>query len=128
MSRRLLVAPGLALLAVLAAVLLPLQHMVVAVSQSGPDPIQAPEVETTYRSLLQTEGISVLLAASIPLLIALVPVCLAGGRHARRAEVVAAALLAAFVVVAGFSIGLFYLPAALAATVAARRSPPATPA
>jgi hypothetical protein len=125
MQRRRLVAPALALLAAAAAVFLPIQHTVV--SQSGPGP-QTLMLETGYRSLLETEGSSILLAAGLPVLIALVPVGFAGGRHARRADVVSAVLLVAFVIVAGFSIGLFYLPAALAAIMVARGSSTATPA
>jgi len=126
MRRAHLVAPGLALLAAGAAVLLPLQHSVV--SQSGPGPLQTLELETAYRSLLQTEGASVLVAAGLPVLVALIPLAFAASRHARRAEIASAVMLAGFVVVAGFSIGLFYLPAAVAAVLVARRSPTPTPA
>jgi hypothetical protein len=124
MRKALLVAPGLALLAAVAAVAavcLPLQHEVV--SQAGPGPLDTLELETAYRSLLQTEGASVLVAAGLPVLVALIPLAFAVGRHARRAELVSTVLLAGFVVVAGFSIGFFYLPAALAAVLVARRSP-----
>jgi hypothetical protein len=121
MPKRLLVAPALAALAALAAVFLPLQRTVV--SQSGPGPLQTLELQTANRSLLQTEGISILLAAGLPLLIALMPVSFAASRRpARLAEVVSAVLLVGFVIVAGFSIGLFYLPAALAAILVARRT------
>lgn len=116
----LLVAPGLAVLAALAAVFLPVQHTVI--SRSGPGPLHFPVLETGYRSLLQTEGASILLPAGLPVLIALLPLAFAGTRHARRAEILSAALLGVFVVIAGFSIGLFYLPAALAAILVARRS------
>lgn len=121
MRRALLVAPGLAVVAAVAAVFLPLQQTVV--SQSGPGPLQTLELEYASRSLLQTEGASVLVAAGLPVLVGLVPLAFAGGRQARRAAVVSAGLLAVFVVVAGFSIGLFYLPAAVAALVVARRTP-----
>jgi hypothetical protein len=120
MRRRLIVAPALALLAAVAAVFLPVQHTVM--SQSGPGPRQTLELETAYRSLLHTEGISILFAAGLPVLIALVPQIFAASRHGRRAEIISAVLLGAFVVVAGFSIGFFYLPAALAAILVARRS------
>jgi hypothetical protein len=126
MRRNLLVAPGLALLAAVAAVLLPLQHTVV--SQSGPGPLQTLELEIAYRSLLQTEGASILLAAGLPVLVALLPLAFAASRYTRRAEICSAVLLSGFVVVAGFSIGLFYLPAALAAILIARRSSTPTPA
>ena len=120
MRRDLLIAPGLALLAAVAAVFLPIQHTVV--SQSGPGPRQTLELEFAYRSLLQTEGASVLVAAGIPVLIALLPLAFAARRHARRVEIGSAVMLSGFVVIAGFSIGLFYLPAALAAILIARRS------
>ena len=120
MQRRLLAAPALAFLGAAAAVFLPIQNTVV--SQSGPGPKHTLELEWAFRSLLQTEGISILLAASLPVLIALAPMSLAGGRHAHRAESVSAALLVGFVIVAGFSIGLFYLPAAVAAIIVARRT------
>lgn len=116
----LLVAPGLALLAALAAVFLPVQHTVV--SQSGPGPKETLQLETGYRSLLQTEGASIVLAAGLPVLIAVLPLAFAGGRHARRVEIFTAVLLTIFVVIAGFSIGFFYVPAALAAILVARRS------
>lgn len=109
----------------MAAVFLPLQQSVV--SQSGPGPLQTLELEYAHRSLLQTEGASVLMAAGLPVLVALMPLVFGAGRHGRRAEIVSAVLLAVFVVVAGFSIGLFYLPAAMAAIVVARRTPARSP-
>ena len=125
MRRGLLVAPGLAVVAAVAAVFLPLQQTVV--SQSGPGPLQTLELEYASRSLLQTEGASVLVAAGLPVLLALVPLAFAAGRQTQRAAVVSAVLLAVFVVVAGFSIGLLYLPAAVAAIVVARRTPARSP-
>jgi hypothetical protein len=92
------------------------------VSQSGPGPKHTLELEYGFRSLLQTEGASILPAAGLPVLVALLPLGFAGGRHAHRAEIISAVLLSMFVVVAGFSIGFFYLPAALAAILVARRS------
>jgi len=124
MRRTLLIAPGLALLAAAAAVFLPVQHSVASVS--GPDPLQTVQVESFSRSLLQTEGASVLLAAGLPVLIALLPPVFAAGRHARRVEILSIILLSAFVILGGFSIGLLYLPAALAAIVVSRRSPTRT--
>ena len=126
MRRDLLIAPGLAVLAAVVAVLLPIQHTVI--SQSGPGPLQTLELETAYRSLLQTEGASVLVAAGLPVLVALLPLAFAAGRHARRVEIGSAVVLSAFVLVAGFSIGLFYLPAALAAVLVARRASTPRPA
>lgn len=105
--------------------LLPVQQT--QISQSGPGK-HTLMLEYAHRSLLQTEGLSILVAAGLPVLVALLPLAFAGSRHARRAEIVSAVLLGIFVVVAGFSIGLFYLPAALAAVVVARRSPTRTAA
>ena len=124
MRKTLLVAPGLALLAALAAVFLPVAHSVTSVS--GSDPLQTMEVESYSRSLLQTEGASVLVAAGLPVLIALLPLAFAAGRHARQVEILSIILLSAFVILGGFSIGLLYLPAALAAFVVSRRSPART--
>ncbi len=126
MRRVLLVAPALALVAALAAVFLPVQHTVV--SQSGPGPLHTMELEVDYRSLLQTEGALILVAAGLPVLVALLPLAFAATRHARRVEVGSAVLLTVFVVLAGFSIGFFYLPAALAAILIARRSSAPRPA
>ena len=125
MRRTLLIAPALALLAAIVAVFLPIQHTVV--SQSGPPP-HTLELQTGYRSLLQTEGASILPAAGLPVVVALLPLAFATTRQARRVEIVSAVLLTSFVVLAGFSIGLFYLPAALAAILVARRSSTPTPA
>ena len=124
MRRTVLIAPGLALLAAVAAVFLPVQHSVASVSV--PDALQTVQVETSYRSLLATEGASVILAAGLPVLIALLPLAFAAGRQARRVEILSIILLSAFVILAGFSIGLLYLPAALAAIVVSRRSPART--
>ena len=63
------------------------------------------------------------MAAGLPVLVAVMPLVFVAGRQGRRVEIVSAVLLGVFVVLAGFSIGLFYLPAALAAIVVARRSP-----
>ncbi len=71
--------------------------------------------------LLATEGWTVLIPVSIPVVVALVPVL---GRHHRwvqRSREVSAALLAVGVVLAMASIGMFYLPL-LAVLVAAALS------
>ena len=59
-------------------------------------------------TLLQVNGPRALIALAIPVLIALVPVLLPKW----WVRLVAGLVLAAFVVVAGFSIGLFYFPSA----------------
>ncbi len=64
------------------------------------------------------EDAAVLVALVVPIVIALVPLALARTRVDLAASAVAAFLLLAFVFVTGFSIGLFYVPSALAMVVA----------
>ncbi len=66
------------------AVFLPVQQTVI--SQSGPGPLQTTELEFAYRSLLQTEGASVLVAAGLPVLVALLPLAFAAILIARRSS------------------------------------------
>lgn len=56
---------------------------------------------------------------AVPVVLAAIPVALQRTRYVRGARIVAGTLLMAFVVVTGFSIGLYYLPSAVAMTVAA---------
>jgi hypothetical protein len=61
-----------------------------------------------HATLLQVNGPRALIALTIPVLILLVPVLLPKW----WVRIVAGLVLAAFVVVGGFSIGLFYFPSA----------------
>lgn len=72
--------------------------------------------ETT---LLEAEGWSALVPVLIPVILSAAPLLLDGTRYAAPARLLAAALLLGFIVVAGFSIGLFYLPSAVAMLLAA---------
>ena len=63
---------------------------------------------TTHSTLLQVNGMWVLVLLSIPVLIALMPVLF----PIRWVRIAAAVLLAAFSIIGGFSIGLFYMPSA----------------
>jgi hypothetical protein len=65
----------------------------------------------------------ILFVASIPVLISLLPVL----RTTRRASAVSAVLLWLGCLIAAFSIGLFFIPAAILMTVAAFRAPELTP-
>jgi hypothetical protein len=65
---------------------------------------------------LDENGTWVLIPILLPVLVALISVV----SPRRAVRVAAVVLLGAFVAVAGFSIGLFYLPAAVAMIVAAR--------
>ena len=88
------------------------------------------EVETGRTTLLGQirageEDASVLVWLVVPIVVALVPLVLARSRLALAASGVAAFLLLAFAFLAGFSIGLFYVPSALAmvaATIAGTRA------
>jgi hypothetical protein len=96
----------------------------------GTPPVEV-VVETRSTSLLEQirageEDAGILVWLVVPIAIAAVPIALAGSRFRRAATASAAALLLAFSFVAGFSIGLFYLPSALAmlaAAVVGRSSP-----
>lgn len=68
----------------------------------------------THASLLQINGPRVLIALMIPVLIALMPMLV----PKRGVRIAAAIALAFFVLITGFSIGLFYLPSAVTLTVA----------
>ncbi|MFC7403486.1 hypothetical protein [Georgenia alba] len=68
---------------------------------------------TTTATLLEENGPHVLAVLAFPVLLTLLPL-LVRGRAARWVGPVSVALLATFVVLGGFSIGLFYVPALLA--------------
>ncbi len=70
---------------------------------------------TTRATMVQINGSWVLLPMLFPVLVAVVPLI----ARTQAARVASTIVLFGFVVVAGFSIGLFYLPTALAMVVAA---------
>lgn len=80
---------------------------------------ESPLVEQ-HATLLQVNGPTALIALAIPVLLALVPVLLPKW----WLRLVAGLVLAAFVVVAGFSIGLFYAPSAFMMIMAGLVSSP----
>ena len=73
---------------------------------------EGPTTSASSRTLLAVNGTSVLIALLLPILLAALP--LTAQRHPmrRRVTVTCAALLLVFCLVSGFTIGLFYLPAA----------------
>ncbi len=71
-------------------------------------------------SLLATEGVWIVIVVSVPVLVALVPVF----APRRPARIVSAVLLWVGCVIALASIGMFFIPAAVAMTVAAARHEP----
>ena len=72
-------------------------------------------------SMFQVNGAWVLVVVSVPVLVALIPVLV---RH-RSARIVSAVLLWIGCVVGMWSVGLFFVPAAILMTIAASRGGPA---
>ena len=70
-------------------------------------------------SLLQQEGASVLVPLAVPIAMAALGVGAGLFRRPRPVRAVAAGLLVVFVLLGAISIGLFYLPSAVAMVVAA---------
>jgi hypothetical protein len=80
-------------------------------------PSGAPRVQVsrTHATLIEVNGSRVILALVFPVLVALTPLLFP---H-RSLRIGAEAVLGAFAIVSGFSIGLFYLPSAAAMLAAA---------
>lgn len=79
---------------------------------------QSITMESSKTTLLEENGRAVLMVLSVPVLITLTPL-LTRGRSHRRAWLLASAItLTVLCVLAGFSIGLLYLPAAVALWIA----------
>lgn len=70
-------------------------------------------------SLLEHEGASVLIPLAVPVAIAALGLAADRSRRPRTLRTVAAGLLVVFVLLGAMSIGLFYLPSAVAMVVAA---------
>lgn len=85
----------------------------------GPAGPGAPVSTRSESTLLEAEGWSALVPVLIPVILSAAPLLLNGTRYAAPARLLAAVLLLGFVVIAGFSIGLFYLPNAVAMLLAA---------
>jgi hypothetical protein len=108
------VSLGLAVAASAALAVLPTGSKVAAVRPGEP----MGEV-VTRESLLEHEGPSVLGVLAVPVLAAAVGVAAGRGPDQRRARTLSAVLLWVFSVLGAMSIGIFYVPAAAAMTVAA---------
>lgn len=106
---------ALSLLAALVLLVIPTgRQESVSISSTG-------EITRHSRSttLVQSDGWSVLVPLAVPAAFAGVPLALRRTRWRRGALVAASVLLLAFVVAGLFSIGVFYLPAAVAMVTAA---------
>jgi hypothetical protein len=80
-------------------------------------------VYSNGRTLIQVNGWIALLPLSFPVIVAVTALVLSRSVLARRARWLAAMVLLGFVVLTGFSIGVFYLPAAAAMVAAALLKP-----
>jgi hypothetical protein len=104
---------GAALTGGLLAAFAPFGQRCEAIAQTAREPI-GPEVCRAV-SIFQVDGAWVLVVVSVPILVALAPVLL----RRRPVRVTAAMLLWIGCVVGMFSVGLFFVPAAILMTVAA---------
>lgn len=73
---------------------------------------------TEHVSILETQGTSAMVLLSAPPLIGLLPLLI----PRRPIRLIAAGLLLLFAILAGYSIGLFYLPAAVTMVLAGLRN------
>ena len=73
----------------------------------------------TQHTLLEHEGPGVLFVLAVPVLVAAIGAVVPAGWWARPARTLLAFLLWAFAVLGAASVGLFYVPAAIAMTAAA---------
>ncbi len=104
------------LVAAVALAVAPLGSQQEAVVSSPGSTATAGRVE--HVSLLQHEGASVLVPLAVPIAIAALGVVAGLFRRPRPVRAVAAGLLVVFVMLGAMSIGLFYLPSAVAMVVA----------
>jgi hypothetical protein len=88
-------------------------------SSTGPDGIQVLTGTASSATLLEVNGPRIGMVLLVPLLLTGVPLVVPGRRGSVMATVLSALALSALVVLTGFSIGLFYLPSALALVVGA---------
>ena len=88
-------------------------------ADAGSSAVEVVPVERGRITLLEQEGSGILVALAIPVAVAALALALDRTRARRVSRTVAAALLAGFSFVALFSIGLSYVPSALAMVAAA---------
>jgi hypothetical protein len=115
--RSAIVAFLLAVLGGLVAAFGPLGRQCVVQAVPGEPPSQE---RCSSVSVFETDGAWVLVVVSVPIVIALVPVLV----RRRAAAIVSAVLLWGCCIVGAFSVGMFFVPAAVAMTIAATRRDP----
>jgi hypothetical protein len=70
---------------------------------------------TTHRTLLEVNGAWVIIPVTFPVVVAFLPVLF----RKQAARIIATIIMLGFTLISGFSIGLFYLPAAIMMLLAA---------
>jgi hypothetical protein len=100
------------------------EYAVQTVSSSKGNEVRRVEGGTVHRTLLDSEGPSVLIPLAIPVGLTGVAAAVRRGRTARRVTLGATILLAAFCFLGAMSIGMFFVPAAVAMGFSLRRAPP----
>ena len=119
-AETLIVAVALAAAAAMVVVFAPLQRS--TSMRTGTNGVTV--TSTSSQSLLDTEGAGIAAVAAIPVVLCLLPLfglVLRSDRVNRVVRIAAAVLLALFVFLTGFSIGLLYVPALVALIVATAR-------
>lgn len=95
-----------------------------AAFQSGSEARRAGQMTRQWgRTLSEVNGPEVYLVLAVPVALAAMPWFIRRGRAGRAIAWGSGALLGGFVLLAGFTIGLFYVPSAVAVLFAAAREP-----
>ena len=92
-----------------------------SVSQSSTGQVTT---STSHESLLETDGTGVVVVLAVPVALVAIAVAAQGSSWRRRARCIAGGLLLGGSLLGAMSVGLPYLPAAVALLVAGLRTPP----
>jgi hypothetical protein len=84
----------------------------------GPNGVESSTSAGSGATLLEVNGVRALTPLLTPVALAGAPLLVPGGSTRRMATYVCAAALVVFVILAGFSIGMFYMPSAIAMVLA----------
>ena len=115
-----LVSHVLTWVAFLWLLLWPYSYRGILITQTAGEP---PQTTETYTSMLAVNGPQVILPLLFPIIITALLMAVTASNHSKKVVKLTAwplaAILLGFSILSGFSIGMFYLPAALAASVTA---------
>jgi hypothetical protein len=98
---------------------LPVYATLSASHSLGPNGVESSTSAGRNATLLEVNGVRALIPLLIPVALALAPLLVPGASTRRMATCICAAALAVFVILAGFSIGMLYIPSAIALVLAA---------